>query len=574
MVYGYPYLQLLILIIYVILKKIPKIMQITSFRFPALSVPQIWNIYQVDFKDISKSINRYSQVTYVDIISWFWANVLPLLLIIPIIGAFIVAAWMHINKKVADYIAIGVTFIELLIILGMALRFDFTAGSFQYEWYAPWLPSIGINFHFGVDGIGMVMLILTGIIGFIAAWASLYHIPEEKNRALYFLVYLLFEVGILGTFVSLNLIIFYLFWELVLPTMFLLIGRWGPHPEKARHAAIKFFIFTFAGSIFMLLGFIYLYMVSPTHSFEMTVLATQNIPTDAQILAFGLIFIGLAVKLPLFPLHTWLPDAHVEAPAPVSVLLAGLLLKMGGYGFVRMAWIIPAGFVGLFDFYLVLAIFSAIYSAFVAMGQDNFKRLVAYTSINHMSYVFLGALAAAYAVANNIGKSYVSLSVAGSVFEMFAHGIAIGLMFLMAGALLNHVGTYHISELGGLGKVTPRIAVLLVFGSLAVFGFPGLVVFAGEIQIFIGALSIFMSANILWPIIVLLAPLIIVATYLWAIRRLVTSEKTQIVEKATDIPLNELLPYAVLGLLIIVFGIFPSLLTNYMASTIINQFVS
>jgi len=510
----------------------------------------------------------------VDVLSWFWANVLPILLIIPIIGAFIVAALMYISKKLADYVAIGITFIELLIIVGMALRFDYTVGNFQYEWYAPWLPNIGINFHFGVDGIGMVMLLLTGIIGFLAAWASLYHIPVERNRSLYFVVYLLFEVGILGTFVSLNLVIFYLFWELVLPSMFLLIGWWGPHPEKARHAAIKFFIFTFAGSIFMLLGFIYLYMVSPTPTFEMITLAQQNIPPQLQTIAFGLIFIGLAVKLPLFPLHTWLPDAHVEAPAPVSVLLAGLLLKMGGYGFVRMAWIIPAGFVGLIWFYLPLAIISGIYSAFVAMGQDNFKRLVAYTSINHMSYVFFGTVAAAYAVVNDVGTDFVPLAVAGSVFEMFAHGIAIGLMFLMAGVLLNHIGTYHISELGGLGKVVPRIATLIIFGSLAVFGLPGLIVFAGEIQIFVGALSIFITANVLWTIIILIAPCIIVATYLWAIRRLIMSEKTPTVEKATDIPIGELIPYAVFGLLIILFGVFPFLITNYMATTIISQFVS
>lgn len=502
-----------------------------------------------------------------------WNNIIPLVLMIPIVGALLVAAVMRSHKKIAEYIAVGTTLVNLILILAMALRFNFGSGDFQYEWYAPWLPSIGINLHFGVDGISMVLLILTGIICFLAAWASLYHIPEDKNRPLYFVVYLLFSVGILGTFVSLNLIIFYLFWELVLPTMFLLIGWWGPHPEKARHAAIKFFIFTFVGSVFMLLGFIYLYMVSPTRTFEMIELATHGVPQYAQVIAFGLIFIGLAVKLPLFPLHTWLPDAHVEAPAPVSVLLAGLLLKMGGYGFVRMAWIIPYGFVGLLWLYLLLALVSAIYSAFTAMGQDNFKRLVAYTSINHMSYVFFGVVAAAYAVVNNVGKDYIQLAVAGSVFEMFAHGIAIGLMFLMAGVLLNHVGTYYISEIGGLGKATPRIATLIILGSLAVFGLPGLIVFAAEIQVLIGALGIFISANILWTLIILLAPCIIVATYLWTIRRLIMSEKTPNVEKATDVPINELIPYAIFSLLIILFGVFPSLITTYMVATIASQFL-
>ncbi|MCR8456005.1 MAG: NADH-quinone oxidoreductase subunit M [Crenarchaeota archaeon] len=506
-------------------------------------------------------------------LDWLWNNAMLIVLIVPIIGAFLIAAVMKWSKKIADYIAIGATLVNLLIIIAMALRFDFNSGSFQYEWYAPWLPNLGINFHFGVDGIGMVLLILTGIICFLAAWSSLYHIPEDKNRPLYFIVYLLFSVGILGTFISLNLIIFYLFWELVLPTMMLLIGWWGPHPEKARHAAIKFFIFTFVGSIFMLLGFIYLYMMSPIHTFEMIELAQSGIPTHAQVFAFGLIFIGLAVKLPLFPLHTWLPDAHVEAPAPVSVLLAGLLLKMGGYGFVRMAWIIPHGFTGLLWIYLPIAVISGVYAAIVAMGQDNFKRLVAYTSINHMSYVFFGIVAATYAIINGIGHDYIQFAIIGSVFEMFAHGIAIGLMFLMAGVLLNHIGTYHISELGGLGKATPRIAVLIIFGSLAVFGLPGLIVFAAEVQVFIGALSIFISANMLWTLVILLAPCIIVGTYLWAIRRLIMSEETPIVKEAKDLSIRETMPYIAFSLLIILFGILPGIITSYMTTTVVNQFL-
>ena len=251
------------------------------------------------------------------------------------------------------------------------------------------------------------------------------------------------------------------------------------------------------------------------------------------------------------------------------MLLAGLLLKMGGYGFVRMVWILPKGYMHWFEGLLALAVFSAIYSGFTAMGQDNFKRMVAYTSINHMSYVFLGAVMSAWFICSGKGDaSYASLALAGSVFEMFAHGIAIGLMFLMAGVLLLKAGTYHISELGGLGKVTPRIATLLVFGSLAVFGFPPLVVFVGEIQIFIGAISLMFSGSYYIAAIVLVAPLIIVATYLWMIRRVVMSELKPAAEKAKDLTIGEIIPLVILCLAIIAFGIYPAIITRYMTNAI------
>ncbi|MEX0567777.1 MAG: NuoM family protein [Candidatus Njordarchaeota archaeon] len=500
------------------------------------------------------------------LVDTFFAHIITILIFLPAIGALIVALIMKKSPKVAEYLSMFFITVELAIIIIMALKFNFGSTDFQFVEIYDWLPGTAIKYHVGVDGIGMVMLILTGIVCFIAAWTSFHQIPEEKNRPLYFVVFLLFEVGIIGTFVALNLIMFYLFWELVLPSMFLLIGKWGPHPEEARHAAIKFFIFTFAGSVIMLAGFIYLYMATGT--FGMMEIAATNISADVQRLAFGLIFFGLAVKLPLIPFHTWLPDAHVEAPAPVSVLLAGLLLKMGGYGFVRMVWLLPAGFVAWFDWLLGVAVVGAIYSGLAAMGQDNFKRMVAYTSINHMSYVFLGCVAASWFVVKGGEQDLARLALAGSVFEMFAHGIAIGLMFLMAGVLLQKIGTYHISDLGGLGKVTPRISVLLLFGSLAVFGFPPLIIFVGEVQIFIGALGILLTTNY-WPaVVVLVAPLIVVAAYLWAIRRIVMSEPTSKVEGAKDLTMMEIIPLAIICALIVLFGLFPSLITDYMVNAI------
>ena len=506
------------------------------------------------------------------IVDAFFSHIISTIIALPAIGAIIVALIMRKSGRVAEYFAMLIATVELALIILLALKFDFNNPGFQFVEKYEWLPGTGIYYHVGVDGISMVMLILTGFICFIAAWTSFHQIPEDLNRPLYFVVFLLFEVGIVGTFVAINLIIFYLFWELVLPSMFLLIGKWGPHPEKARHAAIKFFIFTFAGSVIMLAGFVYLYLVHKTFNMIELAKLTAGMSREAQAFAFGLIFFGLAVKLPLVPFHTWLPDAHVEAPAPVSVLLAGLLLKMGGYGFVRMVWILPKGFDYLFGPLLIVAVVGAIYSGLTAMGQDNFKRMVAYTSINHMSYVFFAALVAAWATIH--GKEHMDLAkiaLAGGVFEMFGHGVAIGLMFLMAGVLLHKAGTYHISELGGLGKVTPRISVLIVFGSLAVFGFPPLIVFVGEIQIFVGAIGLLFSENYYWPAIILVAPLIVVATYLWMIRRVIMSEVTPVAEKARDLSIGEIIPLAILCVAIILFGIYPSIITNYMAKAIEAQ---
>ena len=473
------------------------------------------------------------------------------------------------SGKAAEYFAFLITILEMAIITLMALKFDFGAEGFQFTEKYEWLPKTGIYYEVGVDGISMVLLILTGFVCLIAAWTSFHQIPPENNRPLYFVVFLLFEVGIVGTFVAINLIMFYLFWELVLPSMFLLIGKWGPHPEAARHAAIKFFIFTFAGSIIMLAGFIYLFKLTGTFSMIGISDAVVDLSNKTQGMAFGLIFFGLAVKLPLVPFHTWLPDAHVEAPAPVSVLLAGLLLKMGGYGFVRMVWLLPGGYIYLFKVLIVIAVVSALYSGLVALGQDNFKRMVAYTSINHMSYVFLGALMAGwYFNISNVDQNAARLALAGSVFEMFAHGIAIGLMFLMAGILLLKAGTYHISELGGMGRFTPRISALIFFGSLAVFGFPPLIVFAGEIQVFIGTINIMLAGKLYWPIIVLAAPLIIVCTYLWMIRRVIMSEPTPAAEKAKDLSIGEIIPLAILCVAIIAFGVYPSIITRYMEHAI------
>jgi len=504
-----------------------------------------------------------------ELTSVFFSHIITILIVLPVIGALIVAIVMYKSGKLAEYLAMFFVTLEMIIIIVLALKYDYNASTFPIEEKYPWLPNAGIYYHVGVDGVSIVMLLLTGFTCFIAAWTSFHQIPEEKNRPLYFVVFLLFETGIVGTFVALNLIIFYLFWELVLPTMFLLIGVWGPHPEEARHAAIKFFIFTFAGSVLMLAGFVYLFMMEKT--FEMTILASTEISMEVQKIAFALIFFGLAVKLPLVPLHTWLPDAHVEAPAPVSVLLAGVLLKMGGYGFVRMVWILPKGFVAWFDALLVVAVVGAIYSGLCAMGQDNFKRMVAYTSINHMSYVFLGTVISAWYIVSGKGEhlELARIALAGSVFEMFAHGIAIGLMFLMAGVLLIKAGTYHISELGGLGHKTPRIATLILFGSLAVFGFPPLLVFWGEIQIFIGSIGILLaSVNYKWGVVVLLAPLIVVATYLWTIRRIIMSETTQPVENASDLTVGEVIPLAVICLVILLFGLCPWLITDFMKRAI------
>ena len=321
--------------------------------------------------------------------------------------------------------------------------------------------------------------------------------------------------------------------------MFFFIGVWGG-PRK-RYAAMKFLIMTHVGSILILLSFIALYVFSTPHTFNFTDLTNMHLPLLIQILISLGFFIGFGVKLPIFPFHTWLPDAHVEAPAPISVLLAGLLLKMGGYGFIRMnLFLMPEASKILAPFFIGVAIFTMFYGAVVAMVQTDFKRMVAFTSINHMGYVLLGAF------------TLTTVGVSNAVFQMFNHALAIGALFLMSGVIHEHMGTRNIKELSGLGSAMPKLSFLLVLTSLAAMGFPGFSNFISEYYVLQAAISV----NTFYAIAVLV-PGITAGYFVWMLRRVILAPLAKPMA-SREAPWYTLITLAIFLVPLIIFGLYPA----------------
>jgi NADH-quinone oxidoreductase subunit M len=319
---------------------------------------------------------------------------------------------------------------------------------------------------------------------------------------------LFFEGTIIGVFTSLNLMLFYVFWELVLLPMFFFIGVWGG--PRRRYAAVKFLLFTYTGSVVMLLGFLALYL---TGGFTFNLTELKGIPVTVQIFASIATFLGFGVKLPVFPLHTWLPDAHVEAPSPISVFLAGLLLKMGGYGFLRInLGVMPEASQQLAYIFMGIGVVTMLYGAVVAMIQTDLKRLIALTSINHMGFVIFGA----YAGIASGTLTGLKFGVSGAIFQMFNHAAAIGILFMLSGYIHEQAGTRQIPSLRGLRWGMPRTATLLILGSMAGMGVPVFSSFISEYYIIVGAISV----NVIWAVAILI-PAVTVAYFLWMLRRTV-----------------------------------------------------
>ena len=363
----------------------------------------------------------------------------------------------------------------------------------------------------------------------------------KEREPEYYALFLLFETGIIGVFTSLDLILFYVFWEIVLVPMFFFVGIWGG-PRK-KYASMKFLIFTYTGSVIMLFGFLAVYawtssQGNPTFDYTELVGRVGGLALPLQLAASIATFVGFAVKLPIVPFHTWLPDAHVEAPAPVSVLLAGLLLKMGGYGLIRVNLLFfPAATNVLWPYFAAIGLVTMIYGASVAIVQRDLKRMIAMTSINHMGYVLLGAF-----TLNGIGLS-------GAVFQMFNHALAIGILFLMSGYIHEHAGTRNIDELTGLRGKMPLTVTLLVLGSMAAMAVPGLSNFISEYFVIQGALR----ASYFFAI-AIVAPALTVGYFLWMLRRVVM---TPGVGARNEISLHSLAILAAFLIPLFVLGAYP-----------------
>jgi len=374
----------------------------------------------------------------------------------------------------------------------------------KYNWLT--LPFIELDYVLGLDGLSAPLALVSAALTFLVIIGSRAQIGHHEPE--YYALVLLFEGAILGVFTSLNLIFFYVFWELVLIPMFFFIGIWGG--PKRKYAAMKFILFTYGGSTIMLLGFLAVYLGAPVRSFDLPDLAGR-IPVGLQYLPLLATFIGFGVKLPVVPFHTWLPDAHVEAPAPISVLLAGVLLKMGGYGFIRISLgLFPQASLQYAWAFLFVGVVTMFYGAIVAMLAKDIKRMIALTSINHMGFVLLGAY-------STISTGSV-LGVEGAIFQMFNHALAIGCLFMLSGYIHDQAGTREIPLLKGLGTTMPRTATILLLSSLAAMGFPIYSSFVSEFMVIAASISV----SSIYAVSVLV-PALTGAYFMWMLRRTVLS---------------------------------------------------
>ncbi len=466
----------------------------------------------------------------------------------PLIGALAILFIPKSSVSIIKWVATATTLVVGLLSLIALTHFDPNQSGFQMIEKVEWIPQFGVHYMLGTDGISFPMVALTALMCFLACLASFGIENREKE---YYFLFLLLETGMLGSFLALDLFLFYIFWEVVLVPMYFLIGIWGG-PRK-EYAAIKFFLYTLAGSLFMLLGILALYFASPAHTFDITELAKTHLDLGLQKILFLAFFLGFAIKVPMFPFHTWLPDAHVEAPTPISVILAGILLKMGTYGFLRFSYpLFPEAAQWFSPFMAILAVIGIVYGGFVALAQNDFKKMVAYSSVSHMGFVLLG-LAALNANGFN-----------GAMLQMFNHGTITGALFLLVGVLYDRAHTRDMNGFGGIGAQMPAYSGILIFISLASLGLPGLSGFISEFLILLGGYQY----NRLYTGLACIGIILAAAYLLYMIRRVLLGPLNPKWNKLTDINLRELITIVPLMIIILVLGIYPSLLLEYMIPTL------
>jgi NADH-quinone oxidoreductase subunit M len=469
---------------------------------------------------------------------------LSIILFTPLVGAFVLLIVNKQNENAIRWIANVVAFVGFVVSVPLWFWFDPQGMDYQFVERAAWIPSIGAEYFLGVDGLSTLLILLTTLMGFIAVLSSWTAITERVKE--YYIFLLVLQTGMLGAFMSLDFLLFFLFWEVMLVPMYFLIGIWGS--ANRLYSAIKFFLYTLVGSVVMLLGILALYFAyhvqSGVYTFDVTQYQKAGFDTGLQWWVFLAFFLGFAIKVPMFPFHTWLPDAHTDAPTAGSVILAAVLLKMGTYGFLRFSLpILPDASRHFVPMVVILSIIGIVYGALVALAQKDWKRLVAYSSVSHMAMVMLGMFAL-----NPVG-------ITGSIVQQLNHGISTGALFLIVGIVYERRHTREISEYGGLSKVMPVYAAIFLIMTMSSIGLPTLNGFIGEFLILQG---VFVASKV-WAAFAASGVVLGAAYMLYLYQRTMFGKvENPKNERLLDLDNREFATFAPLLVLAVWIGIYPS----------------
>ena len=476
-------------------------------------------------------------------------NWLSTILFLPAAGAIVIALIKGKDEKLYKWLAAVFTAIPLALAIYLFVAFDRTAGGIQFEESYLWISPLNSYYHLGVDGLSLPLVLLTTFLGFLAVLIS-WKVTSRPRE--FFAWLLLLETSIIGVFVSLDLLLFFIMWEIEVIPMYFLISVWGS--GRKGYSATKYVIYTLLGSAFMLAGILSLYFTTGSLSMvDITNSGLGMVQTAMPAAAiFWLLFIGFAVKLPMFPLHTWLPDAHTDAPTAVSVMLAGVLIKMGGYGMIRLCVsMFPTQAQEYAQILIILALIGIIYGAAVTLMQKDIKRMIAYSSISHMGYVLLGIFA--------LGE----VSLTGASLQMFSHGIVTGLLFAMAGLIIHNVEVRDLTKLGGLAKQIPIIMVVFVIAGLASLGLPTTSGFAAEFLVFLGSYTSNAVAHLnVYTIIAIIGVVLTAGYILWMLQQSFHGPVKKEFDKVKDADGLEKFYMFVLVAVIMLVGIYPAVLTD------------
>lgn len=479
-------------------------------------------------------------------------NILTILIFFPLLAAFVLFLLFRSGKAVM-WGAFIASVVELILTIPLMTNFDKTSSGMQFVEKYDWISSFGIQYYVGVDGISILMVFLTTLLSAIAILGSFTYIQKRQKE--FYVAMLILEAAMVGVFVALDFFLFYILWEAMLIPMYLIIGVWGG-PRRI-YAAVKFFLFTLAGSVFMMLAIIALYFkhgsITGNYTFDILAISSQSYGGIFETIVFFAFFVGFAIKVPMFPVHTWLPDAHVEAPTAGSVILAGVLLKMGTYGFLRFCLpITPVASITYVPLVATLSVIAILYGAVVAMVQDDVKKLVAYSSVSHMGFVTLGI----YAL-NQAG-------IEGGILQMFNHGIITGALFLLIGLIYERTHTRMIADYGGIASKVPVYATIFLIFTMGSIALPSMGGFIGEFLVLVGSFQAFSN----YAIVATLGVIFAAVYMLWMYQRVFFQSYNTNLHHLTDMNLREVI--YIMPLIILVFwtGIYPETFTSYMHESV------